>query len=43
LAAIEVAYSDKTVKITGNNCIGVVVAIAPEKYDDVLTSEQSAK
>jgi hypothetical protein len=43
VAAVEVDYADTTVKITGNDCIGVVFATAPDKYHAVLTSEQCAK
>jgi hypothetical protein len=38
LAEIEVDYVGTTTKITQQDCIGVVVATAEEKYHSVLTS-----
>jgi hypothetical protein len=43
LAEIEVAYTGTTIKITEQDCIGVVFATAAEKYHSVLTSEQHTK
>jgi hypothetical protein len=43
LAEIEVAYAGTTLKITEQDCIGVVFATAAEKYHSVLTSEQHTK
>jgi hypothetical protein len=43
LAEIEVAYAGTTIKITEQDCIGVVFATAAEKYHSVLTSEQRTK
>jgi hypothetical protein len=43
LAEIEVAYAGTTIKLTEQDCIGVVFATAAEKYHSVLTSEQRTK
>jgi hypothetical protein len=43
LAEIEVAYAGTTIKITEQDCIGVVFATAAEKFHYVLTSEQRTK
>jgi hypothetical protein len=43
LEAIAVKYADTTVKMTGNDCSGVVFARASDKYHAVLTSEKCAK
>jgi hypothetical protein len=43
LAEIEVAYTGTAIKITEQDCIGVVFATAAEKYHSVLTSEQCTK
>jgi hypothetical protein len=43
LAEIEAAYAGTTIKITKQDCIGVVFATAAEKYHSVLTSEQRTK
>jgi hypothetical protein len=43
LAGIEVAYAGTTIKITEQDCIGVVFATAAEKYHSVLTSEKRTK
>jgi hypothetical protein len=43
LSEIEVAYAGTTIKITEQDCIGVVFATAAEKYHSVLTSEQRTK
>jgi hypothetical protein len=43
LAEIEVAYAGTTIKITEQDCIGVVFATAAEKYHSILTSEQRTK
>jgi hypothetical protein len=40
LVEIEVAYAGTTIKITEQDCIGVVFATAAEKYHSVLTPEQ---
>jgi hypothetical protein len=40
LAEIEVDYAGTTIKITEQDCIGVVFATAAEKYHSILTSEQ---
>jgi hypothetical protein len=43
LAEIEVAYAGPTIKITEQDCIGVVFATAAEKYHSVPASEQRTK
>jgi hypothetical protein len=43
LAEIQVAYAGTTIKVTEQDCIGVVFATSSEKCHSILTSEKRTK